>query len=633
VRIQPRRQILDIWRSVVRASFQDGKWQWGGRDDRNSISDAEQLLCLLYPATELTNLAVDRPDDMADDVAAALEPLGDPSEIPQRLVDVLLEYITTYTNADGQPDFSGGTYLRTSSYGAGPDASGPEELSDDLRATSVVDSYSMSVTLCLATLGFVSVFKPLTLMRRKTALSSKVEQLEQAYSKRLTCAMIGLLRSFVVNTVGTNDSAHTVMLNMMNQNGQLEEVVLKNLRDRLTRVRARLRDDVRIGVAGEVGLSDEDRLFECGWGWGIVRNSAAVPITLEGTGFTEQPAISTQSGVADGRPYLYFTVVALDGINDLRSQRTRELGLLNDEQRRLNDALQLRGDMTQRYWATIARFGEAKWPLEDIPWQTSDGEESDYYSLLVSAVLVQDLQNREATDDDLNRLVLIFESLGQRGRITRRVVQDDPAVRMHVPGVQQRLGGTAELGQQLFWSVQDFAPLLLKRSVQSARLSANVNARDQLMRLAESTMDHLSMRRISQGTYEGLWDDPGKALFPRGDRKPAEKASWYLTERVIEALVSAARTFSDPPLRSVTVKSRALDMLHEADHLLNQEMLDADAEDTPIRKSELSAIESILARARQLLVQQPGTANALAQEALLRLDKLAVAHIDATRSL
>jgi hypothetical protein len=658
VRIQPRRQILDIWRSVVRASIQHGNWAWGGRDDRNSISDAEQLLCLLYPATELVNLAVDRPDDMADDVVSALALLGDPSEIPQRLVEVLLEYITDYTDKDGQPDFSGGTYLRTSAYGAGPDASGPEELSDELRAISVVDSYSMSVTLCLATLGFVSVFKPLTMQRRKTALAEKITLLEQEFSKRLTCAMVGLLRSFVVNTVGTSDEAHTVMLNMMNQSDALDEVVLHNLRDRLTRVRARLRDDVRIGVAGEVGLSDEDRLFECGWGWGIVQNSAKVPIDLVDAGFVEQsdldaglvtadpkvaaekgvhlieqPRISTQNGVADARPYLYFTVVALDGLNDLRSQRTRELGLLNDEQRRLNDALQLRGDMTQRYWATIARFGDQKWPLEDIPWQTSDGDESDYYSLLVSAVLVQDLQNREATDDDLNRMVLIFESLGQRGRITRRVVQDDTAVRMHVPGVQMRLGGTAELGQQLFWSVADFAPLLLKRAVQSARLAANVNARDQLMRLAESAMDHLAARQISQGTYTGLWDDPGKVLFPRGERKPAERASWYLTERVVEALVAAARTFSDSPLRSVQVKSRALDMLHEADHLLNQEMLDAGADDTPVRKAELTTIEATLARARQLMIQQPATANALANEALLRLDKLAVAHLDATRSI
>ncbi|MFL6145297.1 MAG: SCO2524 family protein [Labedaea sp.] len=633
MRIQPRRQIVDIWRSVIRASFQEGTWVWGGRDDRNSISDAEQLLCLLYPATELTNLALDRPDDMAEDVAKALEPLGDPSTIPQRLVDVLVDYITFYTDDRGQPNFAGGSYVRTASYAGGPDASGTESLTEDQREIGVVDSYSMSVTLCLAALGFLAVFKPLTLLRRKPTLTERVDELEHAFSKRLTCAMIGLLRSFVVNTVGSSDPAHAVMLKMMNQNDALDEVVLDNLRNRLARVRARLLDDVRIGVAGEVGLSEEARLFECGWGWGIVRNSANVPVVLGDSGFDEQPVITKQEGVADPRPYLYSTVVALDGINDLRSQRTRELGLLNDEQRRLNEALQLRGDLTQRYWGTIARFGDQKWPLEDIPWQTSDSEESDYFSLLVSAVLVQDLQNREATDDDLNRLVLIFEALAQRGRITRRVMQQDASVAMHVPGVQMRLGGSERMGQQLFWSVADFAPLLLKRAVQSARLSANVDARDQLMRLAEAAMDHLLLRKISQGPASGLWDDPSKVLFPHGERKPQDKPSWYLTERVVEALVAAARTFADPPLRSTQVKSRALDLLHEADHLLNQEMLESGADETPVRQAELSSIEATLARARRLLVRQPGTANALANEALRRLDQLTVAHLDAIRSI
>jgi hypothetical protein len=32
-----------------------------------------------------------------------------------------------------------------------------------------------------------------------------------------------------------------------------------------------------------------------------------------------------QDGVADPRPYLYFTVVALDGINDLRFARTHSV--------------------------------------------------------------------------------------------------------------------------------------------------------------------------------------------------------------------------------------------------------------------------------------------------------------------
>jgi hypothetical protein len=630
MRIQPRRQILDVWRAVVRASFQEGVWVWGGRDERNSISDAEQVLCLLYPATELTNLALDRPDAMAEDVALALEPLGGPRTIPQKVIDVLTEYITRYTDDHGEPIFAGGSYLHTDDQDS-PDAAGPQRITDEQRVIGVVDSYSMSVTLCLATLGFLSVFKPLV---RRPALVEKIEHLERSVSDRLTTAMIGLLRSFVVNTVEPGDPDRAVMLRMVNQNAAPEQVVLANLRSRLARVRARLLDDVRIGVNVELGLSEEDRLFECGWGWGIVHGATPLELDVRQTGFAVQPKICTMAGVADPRPYLYSTVVALDGINDLRSTRTRELGLLNDEQRRLSEALQIRWDLTQRYWSTIARFGDQTWPLEDIPWQTSDGEESDYFSLLVSAVLVQDLQNREATDDDLNRAVVVFESLAQRGRITRRVTANDPAVRMHVPGQRIKLGGTAAIGPQLYWHVADFAPLLLKRSLQAARLSANVRAREELLRLAEAIMDHLTRRQIAQGEAEGLWDDPGDVLFPHEDRKPVDRPSWYLTERVVEALVAAARTFMEAPVRSPAVIARAQELLHEADHLLNREMLaDADVDDNSARRAELTSIEATLARARKVLIQQPGTAHALAINALRRLDEMAVAHLDASRSI
>ncbi|MGK8486473.1 hypothetical protein [Nocardia asiatica] len=53
MRIRPRQQLLELWRAVLACSYRNGTWQWGGRDGANSISDAEQLLCLLYPATEM----------------------------------------------------------------------------------------------------------------------------------------------------------------------------------------------------------------------------------------------------------------------------------------------------------------------------------------------------------------------------------------------------------------------------------------------------------------------------------------------------------------------------------------------------------------------------------------------------
>ena len=58
--IQTRRHILEIWRATVDYSYRDGKWTWGGRSGRNSISDAEQLLTILYPATAIDSLKIDR---------------------------------------------------------------------------------------------------------------------------------------------------------------------------------------------------------------------------------------------------------------------------------------------------------------------------------------------------------------------------------------------------------------------------------------------------------------------------------------------------------------------------------------------------------------------------------------------
>ncbi|GLY70472.1 hypothetical protein Atai01_70910 [Amycolatopsis taiwanensis] len=616
-----------MWRALTATAYPNRKWEWNGRAEPNSVGDAEQLLCLLYPATELSSLALDRPDAMASDVQNTLKDLGDPIRIPQVVIDVIADYVARYTDEDGEPEFGGGSYLRT--HGAGPvPEDGPPELSADQRKLGIVDSYSMSVTLCLAALGFLSVFDQSV---RRADLKSRVKDLQASIGKRLTSAMIGLLRSFTVQAAEPDSEVARAMISTVNQTGAPEHIVLEELRTRLAGLRTRLRDDVRIGIDREtVDLDNDNLVFECGWSWGIAHNAKPVEINLDEAGLDVKPRICDQDGIADARPYLYSTVVALDGINDLLSARTAELGLLNDAQVRLAEALRIRWTLTQRYWSTIARFGDQQWPLEDVPWRTSDGEESDYFSLLVSAVLVQDLQDRQATDDDLNRAVSVFESLAERGRITRRVMTTDPNVQMHVPGVQMRLGGTETIGPQLYWSVADFAPLLLKRTLQAARLSGNVTARNRLLRLAETTMEHLARRQIRQGPATGLWDDPSEVLFPYDERKPEEAPSWYLTERVIEALVAAARMFAEQPLRSAAVIVRTHDLLNEAEHLLNQELLSADA--TAAVRSKLGEIEAKLVRARNVVNDRPGTANALTVDALLKLDQIAIGHDDASRS-
>ncbi|MEU1425617.1 SCO2524 family protein [Nocardia sp. NPDC005746] len=625
MRIKPREQILGVWRSLLTACYQDGAWVWGGRNGSNSISDAEQLLCLLYPATEIDGFGLETPDEIADDILAVLSPLGDDGlRIGERVVWLLEQYVERHTDHDPDtgkelPNFAAGSYL-ASSDGAEP--------TSDQHALEVVDSYSMSLTLCLAALKFLRGFSgPVSALavgrRNRTAidLGPRIDRLDAHINTRLTAAMVGLIRSFVVNTVTPKSPAGQAMLSMLNQTGGSTDTVVRAVRDRLDRVRIRLRNDATLSQIEGVDLDSSDMLFECGWSWAIVRKAADID-------FVDLP-VAQQPGHAVARPYLHFTVVALDGINDLTSQRTRELDLLDPEQRRLAEALQLRWDLAQRYWAAVARFGNGRWPLEDIPWRTSDGEESDYFSLIVSAVLMQDLLNREANDDDLDRAATIFDELARRGRIIRRFTAGDPARTMHTPGVSLRLLGSEELdGPLLLWTVSDYATVLLKRTLQAARLSGTIETRDQLMALAQATMDHLDLRAFREGPATGLWDDPSRIFGGSDSHLP----SWYLTERVVECMVTAARMYREPPLRAPNSATRAMELLTEAEHLLNREILELSETDITAGRTALALAEQRLERARTLIDERPGTAVSLASQALLELDELAYARLDATRS-
>lgn len=622
MRIQPRQQILGVWRSLLTACYRDGVWEWGGRDGSNSISDAEQLLCLLYPATEIDGFGLDKPDDIADDVRAVLSPMGNSARIGTTLVRVLEDYIDRYTTVVEEsgtkkdlPVFDAGSYL----------AADVGQPTAEQSRLDVVDSYSMSLTLCLAALKFLRGFQGflLTQTRRDAReLAASIDVLDARVNTRLTACMVGLVRSFVVNTVTKESSEGQAMLSMLNQTGASDETVVKAVARRLERVRIRLRNDLTLSQTPGVDLYDEELLFECGWSWSLVRDAAPIE-------FVDLP-IAAESGYAIARPYLHFTVVALDGINDLTSARTRELDLLDGEQRRLAEALQLRWDLAQRYWSAVARFGSGRWPLEDIPWRTSDGEESDYFSLTVSAVLMQDLLNREADDDDLTRAAPIFDELARRGRIVSRLTENDPARAMHTPGVRLRLTGSEDIdgGPLLLWTVSDYATVLLKRILQAARLSATMETRDKLLELAQEAMEHLDRRAFREGRVTGLWDDPARIFGGPEIHEP----SWYLTERVVECMVAAALMFADPPLRSPALVVRAMELLTEAEHLLNGQLLTLGGQDTSAKRTALALAQRRVERARRLIDEQPGTALSLASQALLELDELAYARHDATRS-
>jgi hypothetical protein len=144
--IQTRRHILKIWRATVEYCWRNGKWSWGsGRSERNPISDAEQLLTILYPATTVESLKLDSVDQTADDVLECLRSLGNALDIPRRLIEFIADYMRTYT-INGVPDFSGASYFD-------PEDSEAGTIKPEQEALHVVDSYSVSVTLCLCTLG------------------------------------------------------------------------------------------------------------------------------------------------------------------------------------------------------------------------------------------------------------------------------------------------------------------------------------------------------------------------------------------------------------------------------------------------------------------------------------------------
>jgi hypothetical protein len=609
LRLQPRLQTLEIWRSVVGFSYREGEWRWGGRDERNSISDAEQLLCLMYPAADIANLALDQPDATGDDVLDALRPLGDSVEIPKVLIDVLTDYMATYTAPDGTPIFSGGSYFTSATEDA--------ELTRKQRDLDVVDSFAMSISLALSTLGFLKVFSRSV---RRPQLQKKITDLEAATSTRLTAAMVGLLRSFAVNVFDADSPAGKVLLSTLNQNGLPHRTMLEEIRRTLRPIRVSLRD-ATLGLSQDDALDNENTVFECGWSWGVTHD--APPITTV-TSVGTQP-----EGVALSAPFLYFTVVALDGINDLFSDRTRVLGLLNSEQQQLAQALQLRWDITLSYWSKMARFGRDRWPLEDIPWRTTDDVESTYFSLLVSAVVLLDLLARRATDDDLTRTVAILEELAVRGRVNRRVAKGDSSTALHVPGVRIELTGAERFGPPVVWMVSDYAALLLKRSVKAAELSRNSAARERLLTVAEESLTHLWRRRLKDGRAAGLWDDP-REVFPGVDLRP-ELPTWYLTQRIIECLVIAAAAVGAQPIRSGRLQEIAGDLLSEADHLFNQEQLQTSDHRGSAMHSSLHRIETRLVRARTLLQDRPGTAQAIVIDVLRELDDFALARQDAAR--
>jgi hypothetical protein len=415
------------------------------------------------------------------------------------------------------------------------------------------------------------------------------------------------------------------MCAMINQSGTATEILVRYLLDELAEIRAGLRQELTIG-SGQLGeeLDNRGRLFECGWSWGVVDGAPEVPYA---TDIGQQP-----TGVAEARPYLYFTVVALDGIQDLFSERTRILGLLDVEQQRLARALQLRWDLTQQFWAKIATFGRGRWPLEDLPWTTTDGRESDYYSVLLTSIVIEGAGRERTANVDVDRIGRVLEELANRGRITRRPMENDPAVALHMPGMRFRLIGSEKVaaGPRLAWTVSSYTLLVLKRLFRVAELLADSSVRTRYLDLADLMWGHVERRRIEKPSARGLWDDPMQ-VFTSTPFADYDIPSWYHTERVIEVLVAAAnvtQSLSPPPFALLETASQ---LLAEAERLFDQERLRGTNDTGAQMRESFQVVGATLRRARELIRDRPGTASALALDMLRELDKLDAARQDTAR--
>ncbi|MEU8656380.1 SCO2524 family protein [Actinoplanes philippinensis] len=612
MRVQPRQQLLEIWQAVIDHSYRDGEWFWGGRDGRNSISDAEQLLCILGPATTIDPFALDSPGRVSDDVLNVLKPLGGVMDGPLTLLEAVESYLTTYTDETNTPIFAAASYFRD------PVGDGLGGLSPEQLAQPVVDSFAISLSLSLATIGFARQFRK-SLKRRSSR--AEIDRLEEMASRRLSAAMVGLLRSFTVDIFDVDSRDGRALCRTVNQRGLSTRRIVPMIQESLAGIRASLRD---ITMGSGAGVADEldhpDRLFECGWSWGIVRDAPAVATSQE---IGEQPA-----GMAEPAPYIYFTTVALEAIEALFSPRTRQLGLLNEEQLRLAQGLQLRWDLTQSYWSKIAvpSGSGLRWPLEDIPWQRTTEKESEYFSLHVSSIVVQDLVRKRAGDADLDRVGRVLEELANRSRINRRVFAGDENYRLHAPGFPINLGGSDDLGgPRLTWVMSDFAPLLLKQTISLAGLLGDPQMRGRMLALADEIWSHLDARRLVDRRH-GLWDQPNRVF--EDFEETFQEPSWYHTKRITDCLITAAEVLARPPLRSDRVAGLADDLLSEAEHLYDQELLQGSPNSGQAMQTDMQALAAKLKRGRSVLDERPATASALAIDVLLALDRFAAARSD-----
>ena len=100
--------------------------------------------------------------------------------------------------------------------------------------------------------------------------------------------------------------------------------------------------------------------------------------------------------------------------------------------------------------------------------------------MLLTSILIEGASSERIADVDVDRIGRVLEELSNRGRITRRPVEDDPAIALHMPGMRLRLIGSEKVaeGPRLAWTVSSFTLLVLKRLLRVAELLEDSSTAD-----------------------------------------------------------------------------------------------------------------------------------------------------------
>lgn len=546
------RSHLEWWGGYFRRCTQSGIDFFSDSDNEfNPVLGSEALLSVLLPLvdTKTFNASMLRsPDPGVTSVLSSLKlatsakdghgVIG--SSLSTADFDGLFSVLQNFFERS-KGNLSGGTYFTL-------DGDNPE-----LTSLPVIDAMSAGLSVSLATI------KLITRLSKDSPPAAKYMErwdgLRREAMERLRVSMFALHDSFVVSDIESADWDRAVNKRYPFERSAFLSVVQK------------LRDlDIPISVASF------DAEFEIGWSWGVLAPPSRVP---RPEGLTDVFTFADQHLYADSDVYLYFTSMALDGLADLWAEEVQAGGFLGAEELLIANRLRAMWAVTIEYWTILARqrcedTGLTR--LQDLPWQTTDKDESEYYSLYLLNILIR--QGSAMSPEEIDQYVMLAKELSERGRITRRPPQGDseagidPGLLLHSPGKILTLGIADEMGKTTKgienprWAAYDFAPTLLKAVAQLTNAALSLQTFRMSTDLLTQILIHIDQRRLTTGLDgrgdPAAWDNL-VSVFPILSFKASSQAtflpafdgglrSWYFTERVVEALsILSGRTGAAAP--------------------------------------------------------------------------------------